>query len=520
MKKLLIIIGVTVGLNTSIVAGPIHSFAGAGDLARVQAELDKGVDVNSKDGNEQTPLHLASRGGRREIVELLINNGADVNAKDKWEGTPLHSAAILGDKQIVELLIEKGANVDEKRVDGTTPLWFAASQNRKEISWLLIDKGADIEAKDGDRGRTPLHRAVATNSKETVDLLIYKGADINAKDNEGNSPLHIRLNDKEFAELLIGKGADVTALNNSGESVLWEQQRTEIIEYLIGEGVNVNAKDKHGKSIVDLWERDAFDNGEMAAFLRTHGGRSIVDELHYSVKDLNERVTALEKPSTNPTDEWPRKMWEIDLEFNVSSISEPVQGEDKAIFVRSNRGTANNDMGYWIRSDGSYYEIYNKRVFPGNIMYLDGKNLIVEDKESVTRFNWIKSEVVKSTYNHSSKQTDAGHNHELAPAWRTIQVSWEGTKITGWDFTPPSSTAPKPDGGNNGGNETVNSRLIIKTAGPDISLATDGKLGAAELQKSNDLRSWRKLSDVPKEAAEVLVTPRESGNEFYRLKKK
>ena len=26
--------------------------------------------------------------------------------------------------------------------------------------------------------------------------------------------------------------------------------------------------------------------------------------------------------------------------------------------------------------------------------------------------------------------------------------------------------------------------------------------------------------DVPKEASEVLVAPRESGNEFYRLKKK
>ncbi len=104
--------------------------------------------------------------------------------------------------------------------------------------------------------------------------------------------------------------------------------------------------------------------------------------------------------------------------------------------------------------------------------------------------------------------------------FHTVQVSWEGTKITGWDFTPPSNTAPKPDGGNNGGNETANSRISINTAGPGIALATDGTLGAAELQKSNDLRSWRKLGDVPEEASEVLVTPRESGNEFYRLKKK
>jgi hypothetical protein len=105
-----------------------------------------------------------------------------------------------------------------------------------------------------------------------------------------------------------------------------------------------------------------------------------------------------------------------------------------------------------------------------------------------------------------------------------VQRVGETNKFICWDFRPPSSTAPKPDdgngGGNNGGNETANSRLIIKTAGPDISLATDGKLGAAELQKSNDLRSWRKLGDVPAEASEVLVTPRKSGNEFYRLKKK
>ena len=107
---------------------------------------------------------------------------------------------------------------------------------------------------------------------------------------------------------------------------------------------------------------------------------------------------------------------------------------------------------------------------------------------------------------------------------KTVSVSLDGTKVTGWDLTPPSSTAPKPDdgngGGNGGGNETVDSRITINTAGPDITLATDGALGAAELQKSNDLRSWRRLGDVPAEASEVLVTPRESGNEFYRLKKK
>ena len=474
MKKLLIIIGITAGLNTSIVAGPIHDAAKIGVLVGVQAELDKGVDVNVKGSHEETPLHWAAGGGHKEIVELLVNNGADVNAKNKWGGTPLHWAPVGGNKEVVEFLIEKGANVNEKRPDGMTPLWVAVSKSYKEIIWLLIDKGADI----------------------------------NVKDNEGNSPLHNSLIDKEIAKLLVGKGADVTALNNSGESVLWEQRRTEIIEYLIGEGANVNAKDKHGKSIVDLWERDEDDNGEMAALLRTHGGRSIVDELHYSVEGLNERVTALEKTSTNPTDEWPRKMWEIDLGEPISSF-ECYVGLNKSMLLRLTRGDS-----YWVTQDGSSFKIKNQHIGGPNLLYLDNKNLIYKDHMKIMMLSRNKGLVA---YNETITENiifpESTNNEDNTP----IGVSSFGAKITAWDYTPPTNTAPKPDGGN----ETVNSRLIIKTSGLDISLASDGELGgAAELQKSNDLRSWRKLVDVPEEASEVLVTPRETGNEFFRLKKK
>ena len=479
MKKLLIIIGVTVGLNTSIVADPIHDAAKNGDLFGVQAELDRGVDVNIKGSHEETPLHWAAGDGHKEIVKLLVNNGADVNAKNKWGGTPLHWAPVGGTKEVVEFLIEKGANVNEKRTDGMTPLWVAVSKSYKEIIWLLIDKGADI----------------------------------NVKDNEGNSPLHNSLIDKEIAELLIGKGADVTALNNSGESVLWEQRRTEIIEYLIGEGVNVNAKDKHGKSIVDLWERDEDDNGEMAALLRTHGGRSIVDELHYSVKDLNERVTALEKTSTNPTDEWPRKMWEIGLGEPLGPLNHII-GVDNSIVFKTGRDS------HWVTKEGKSFRIQNTIIRYDDLVYLDNKNLIYKtygNREISVNLLTRNDELVAlnqiNIKNLEMKEFARNSSH--------IGLSKDGTKITAWDFTPPTLASTGNDGGNNGGNETANSRLIIKTAGPDIALATDGKLGgAAELQKSNDLRSWRKLGDVPKEAAEVLVTPRERGNEFYRLKKK
>ena len=136
----------------------------------------------------------------------------------------------------------------------------------------------------------------------------------------------------------------------------------------------------------------------------------------------------------------------------------------------------------------------------------------------MSRLSTTQTGVLKRTF-ISKKLTDTGANRMDVNS-PTVQVSWEGSKLTGWDFTPPSSTAPKPDEGNGGGNETANSRIGIKTDGAYIALATDGTLGAAELQKSNDLRSWRKLGDVREEVSEVLVTPGEIGNEFYRLKKK
>ena len=61
MKHLLLTtIAVTSLLATTAFADPIHDAAGNGDLAGVQAELDKGVDVNAKDGWEWTPLHIAA----------------------------------------------------------------------------------------------------------------------------------------------------------------------------------------------------------------------------------------------------------------------------------------------------------------------------------------------------------------------------------------------------------------------------------------------------------------------------
>ena len=232
MKLLITTIAAVLLVGTAF-TDPIHDAARNGNLAGVQAELDKGVDVNAKDtfffmdsGDgfiipyyERTPLHEAAMEGHKEIVELLITKGADVNVKSADGTTPLHFA--VRHKGIVELLIEKGADVNAKGWKGLTPLHEAASSGHKEIAEQLIAKGADVHTLD-DNERNSLFYAARGGHKEVVELLIEKGGDVNAKDERGWTALHAAayFGHKDMAELLIANGATVNAKYVDGQTPL------------------------------------------------------------------------------------------------------------------------------------------------------------------------------------------------------------------------------------------------------------------------------------------------------------
>ena len=187
MKHLLLTTIAAVLLVGTVFADPIHDAVNRGDLAGVQAELDKGANVNAKMWR-RTPLHSATAGGHTEIAELLIDNGADVNANEDYGWTPLHLAAKYGHREVAELLIAKGADVNAKKKDGWTPLHLAALYGHTEIVELLITNGADVNAKT-EEGATPLHEAAGWGHKEIVELLIARGVDVNAKNDLSFTPL-------------------------------------------------------------------------------------------------------------------------------------------------------------------------------------------------------------------------------------------------------------------------------------------------------------------------------------------
>jgi ankyrin repeat protein len=61
-----------------------------GDLETVKGIVERGGDINSKDGSSRTPLHFAAMYGHLEIVKFLVERGANKEEKDEVDQTPLH----------------------------------------------------------------------------------------------------------------------------------------------------------------------------------------------------------------------------------------------------------------------------------------------------------------------------------------------------------------------------------------------------------------------------------------------
>ena len=227
IKNLLLKTIAAVVLVTTAFADAIHDAAAKGDLAGVQAELDKGVDVNTKGGAAGVPpLLLAALNGHMKVAELLTANGADLGGADKFGHSPLHYAAHHGNKEIVILLITNSADVNAKCKGGETPLSMAANKETADLLRkhggkygtfiaavaggdinavkMFLDAGSDVNEKV-QHGWTPLHETAVFGHAEVAELLITNGADVNAWDGY-ETPLDVSDNESEFATLLRKHG--------------------------------------------------------------------------------------------------------------------------------------------------------------------------------------------------------------------------------------------------------------------------------------------------------------------------
>lgn len=112
--------------------------ASGGNTTKVESQLAKGVDPNSKVPVLRIPaIVLAAAEGHLETVRTLVARGADVNASDATGWTALHAATRNGHKETVSFLLAHGAAIKPPTWYNPTPLHVAEKRGQPEILAML-----------------------------------------------------------------------------------------------------------------------------------------------------------------------------------------------------------------------------------------------------------------------------------------------------------------------------------------------------------------------------------------------
>jgi hypothetical protein len=130
----------------------LQAAAREGNLGRLQALLQTGVDLEARDSAGFTALMVAVASGRSETAKVLLQAGADVNASSPRGWTALMQATSMGRADVGELLLDAGADPDARDREAGTALDIAQAANRGELVRLLRSRGSRGSGKSvGDR---------------------------------------------------------------------------------------------------------------------------------------------------------------------------------------------------------------------------------------------------------------------------------------------------------------------------------------------------------------------------------
>lgn len=209
------------------------------DYRSIRSLINRGADINAKDGYGLSALHLAIKNSSiNSINVLLANNSIDLeqtlpdgyfthlgddssDAVYIGKATPLIYAIFKsgGNSKIVDMLIKKGADVNAVDEEGWSTFLYASAFGNSSMLRSILSKNESLLNTKTKNNATPLHMAVVYDNIENIKYLVSQlKADINAQDNDGWTALYYAAaNDKKEAyNLLLRLGADNDIKSNEG----------------------------------------------------------------------------------------------------------------------------------------------------------------------------------------------------------------------------------------------------------------------------------------------------------------
>ena len=207
--------------------------AEVGNVARVNALLNKGIDVNvtylrnESRWSGKTALMVAAEHGQTEVIWTLVRRKADVNLKHYADVTALMLAAGGGHVEAVKELLAAGADPNAVgfyfHYGDFAPLMFAIrskSANKLDVIDALIAGGAELNSKKTIR--TPLMAAIENDDPDMIEALVKRGAEVNARGPSDTTPLMLAAigGTPRVIQALLDAGADVNLRDKEGRTAL------------------------------------------------------------------------------------------------------------------------------------------------------------------------------------------------------------------------------------------------------------------------------------------------------------
>lgn len=133
----------------------LHIVTQRRDLVWMRYLIQKGANVNARDGKGVTSLQLATNLGFLEGVELLVAHNADLDESNDAGETPLISAVHRRDIPLVRALLKGGADPDRADNSGRSARDYARLMGRD--SPLLAEIESNAKPKKERTGSQPVY---------------------------------------------------------------------------------------------------------------------------------------------------------------------------------------------------------------------------------------------------------------------------------------------------------------------------------------------------------------------------
>ncbi len=212
--------------------------------------LDKIKDLYFKDSFDRTVLFHFYPATDLRIIELLKKKGLDIEQKDVNGNTPLLAYAAGRDVEIVRAFIRNGADFKARNAEGKNAIMLLVEydDNREDVKSLIKQlnaQGIDINQVD-NAGNTALHLACQKNNISGVKFLLLLGADTKIKNKEGKTPFSVSISQNYYnkvARFLLKKGANIEidpkkALEPEGLKELMECMNETLFRTLIDNNID------------------------------------------------------------------------------------------------------------------------------------------------------------------------------------------------------------------------------------------------------------------------------------------